>query len=101
MIENLADFDQKPIAETVDMLVTTHCRHAKRRLDEVRSLAALFADAGLTPVMTPATERLFVRTVSSEVPDWATARGQAGLDECLEKLAGPARKSPAVDGGVK
>lgn len=92
LMENLADFDQKPIADTVAMLLTTHCRHAGRRRDEVRSLAGLFAEAGMEPRMTPSTESMFSRTVESDIPQWANAGAPPNLEACLDRLTQLAKK---------
>ena len=86
VIENLADLEQKGFAEMIRMLVTTHCRHAGRRLDEVRSLAGLFEEAGVDPVITEATEAVFRRTVQSDIPNWAASRDTLSLEGCLERL---------------
>ena len=46
----------------------------------------------MTPLMTPATEQVFSRTVESEIPDWANAGEAPGLDACLARLTALARK---------
>ena len=86
VMSNLTDLTEKGLEETLRMLVTTHCRHAKRRLDEVRSLGGLFAEAGIDPVMSRATEALFKRTVESPVPGWASERETLEMNACLDQL---------------
>ena len=86
VMSNLTDLTEKGLEETLRMLVTTHCRHAKRRLDEVRSLGGLFAEAGIDPVMSRATEALFQRTVESTVPDWAAECETLKMNACLDQL---------------
>ena len=54
----------------------TRCAHS----------AALFAEAGIDPVMSRATEALFKRTVESPVPGWASERETLEMNACLDQL---------------
>jgi 3-hydroxyisobutyrate dehydrogenase len=99
IIENLSDLEEAGFAKTIRMLITTHCRHARRRLDEVRSLFGLFAEASISPVMTRATEDVFRRSVDSTVPEWAAGVDSPSFGECLDHLLAIARTAEPAQPG--
>lgn len=65
VLEALRDLDDRPIQVTVATLVTSHLRHAPRRLEEVEAVEQMLRESGFEPVLTEATRRFFERTVRS------------------------------------
>jgi 3-hydroxyisobutyrate dehydrogenase len=89
-IENLADLDRIPIASTVDSHVTSHPRHAARRLGEVIDAEAMLRRDGFDPIMTSAARAFFERTVTGDPLSGDTAKPDFATSlKCLRSLTGP------------
>jgi 3-hydroxyisobutyrate dehydrogenase len=63
LVEQLATIDDTPISDYLDILVTSHLTHARRRLAEVEAVGHEMEKQGATPLMLEATRRRFQRTV--------------------------------------
>lgn len=59
----LADIDETPLRDYLDMLVRTHVVHAARRVHEVRDAQALLAARQRPSLVLPGVERRFAATV--------------------------------------
>jgi 3-hydroxyisobutyrate dehydrogenase len=62
LYENLADFDQAPLPDFLDMLVRTHVIHAARRYHEVEAAEVQLVAFGFEPRVTSAVKSLFDRS---------------------------------------
>lgn len=62
LYENLADFDQAPLPDFLDMLVRTHVIHAARRYHEVETAEAQLVAFGFEPRVTSGVKSLFDRS---------------------------------------
>ncbi len=65
VLATLADVDRMGMANFVQMLVSTHMVHAKRRMEEMDKASANLEDLRIAPVMTEATRRTLKRTVEA------------------------------------
>jgi hypothetical protein len=65
LYEKLADVDQVPIKELMEMLLRTHVMHARRRLHEVEDAEAQLREAGLEARVTPGVKAQFNRTCAA------------------------------------
>lgn len=63
--EVLLDLDQTPLQALMETLVVTHIEHAARRRDEVIEAQHLMRVNGIQPVVLPAVQALFERTVAA------------------------------------
>lgn len=91
VLATLADVDRMGMANFVQMLVSTHLVHAKRRLEEMDKAAANLDDLGIAPLMTEATRRTLRRTV-----DQGAVRADGvvpEIDEALRVLSAVAERS--------
>jgi len=85
----LADVDNTPLAEFLEMLVQTHLVHAARRGKEVQRAHEQVESLGLSSLMLPAVEAVFSRThalaqtQSSDLPNTDTAL-RALINICRE-----------------
>ena len=79
------DIDQATFRGMLDILVTTHVPHAKRRMEEVRKVNSNLVETGIEPLMSAATLRSHERSVAADI---AGDGGVPALDEALEMLTG-------------
>lgn len=80
LVEQLANIDDTPISDYLDILVTSHLTHARRRLAEVDAVGDEMKRQGETPLMLEATRQRFQRTVEildRKPPDAFVARDVA------------------------
>ncbi|MEW6046814.1 MAG: DUF1932 domain-containing protein [Bacillota bacterium] len=96
VLEALGDLDSRPIGATIATLVTSHLRHAPRRLEEVEIVERMLRQDGFEPILTEATRRFFDRTVRSG-PLWSDPQGP-DLDEALGRLLPVTRAAPVRQG---
>lgn len=94
--EVLLDLDQTPLRSLMETLVVTHVEHAGRRRDEVVEAQHLMRANGIEPVVLPAVQVLFERTVASlkhkAAPD-------SGPDDVLQWLVDSASCDSGKRGG--
>lgn len=76
--EVLLDLDQTPLQALMETLVVTHIEHAARRREEVIEAQHLMHSNGIQPVVLPAVQRLFERTVA-ELSRCAAPQGQVDI----------------------
>jgi 3-hydroxyisobutyrate dehydrogenase len=89
-VENLADLDRIPIASTIDSHVTSHPRHAARRLGEVVEAEAMLRRDGFDPLMTSAARAFFERTVKAGPLSGDSAKADFATSlERLRPVIGP------------
>jgi len=76
--EVLLDIDQTPLQALMETLVVTHIEHAARRREEVIEAQHLMHSNGIQPVVLPAVQQLFERTVA-ELSRCAAPQGQVDV----------------------
>lgn len=77
------DIDQATFRGMLDILVTTHVPHAKRRMEEVQKVNKNLIETGIEPLMSAATLRNHERSVAAEI----AGEGKVpALEEALEIL---------------
>lgn len=91
LYENLADFDQAPLPDFLDMLVRTHVIHAERRYHEVESAQAQLEAFGFQPLVTTAVKSVFER--SRQAVAGQAIGPDVTIDEALQILIDTARLS--------
>ncbi|MFC3338751.1 NAD(P)-dependent oxidoreductase [Paracandidimonas soli] len=69
LYEVLSDIDQSPIRSFMETVVTTHVRHAGRRLKEVQEARAQLRQDGIQPLALDGVMALFERTSGSIAAD--------------------------------
>lgn len=76
--------DRWSIRDFVAMLVTPHTHYCERRSVETRMIKETVAEVGIEPVMTPAIQRLFERSVASDLR--ISGQLPADLEQSIEAL---------------
>lgn len=61
----LADLAEVDMPEFLAEMLRTHPKHAARRTHEIEAAASLMRSSGFTPLMLPATAKLFARTAAA------------------------------------
>lgn len=89
----LLDVDQTPLQALMETLVTTHVQHAARRRDEVVEAGQLMRAHGIEPVVLPAVQALFERTVDALGHDPLPGSGVDAALAWLSRSAATARAS--------
>ena len=73
VLQALGDLDEKPLAEVIGLMVTSHLVHARRRLHEVEEAIAMIEAGGMDPLVSAGTRDFFARTLelglTEEAPD--------------------------------
>jgi 3-hydroxyisobutyrate dehydrogenase-like beta-hydroxyacid dehydrogenase len=91
LFEQLQDIDQTPLRTFVDMLVSTHVLHARRRAEEVHAVALSLQQAGLPSLVLPGVEQRFRRTadaLATQPPPQSAPTAQEALHWLLQNEAG-------------
>ncbi len=65
LYEVLSDIDQSPIRDFMEVLVTSHVKHAVRRLKEVQEARVLIESEEIQPLVLDGVEALFKRTANA------------------------------------
>ncbi|WP_342616371.1 NAD(P)-binding domain-containing protein [Rhodoferax sp. GW822-FHT02A01] len=91
LFEQLQDVDHTPLQTFVDMLVSTHVLHARRRAEEVHAVALSLQQAGLPSLVLPGVEQRFRRTadaLATQPPPQSAPTAQEALHWLLQNEAG-------------
>ena len=90
LFEQLQDVDNTPLRTFVDMLVSTHVLHARRRAEEVHAVALSLEQAGLPSLVLPGVEQRFRRTadaLATRPPPQSAPTAQEALHWLLQNEA--------------
>ena len=91
LFEQLQDVDHTPLRTFVDMLVSTHVVHARRRAEEVHAVTLSLEQAGLPSLVLPGVEQRFRRTaaaLATQPPPQSAPTAQEALQWLLQNEAG-------------
>lgn len=83
VLDCFGDIDQVTFRGMLDIVLTTHILHAKRRMEEVQKVNQNLVETGVEPIMSAATLRSLTRTVDADV---ATKGVVPPRDEALRIL---------------
>ncbi len=95
LYDQLADIDQTPLRDFMDMLVRTHVVHARRRAHEVRDAQSELAAQGLPSCVLPGVEQRFNVTVQM-LDRHPVGVDQPGVEQALQWLI---QSGPQAPGG--
>lgn len=67
VLDCFGDIDQATFRGMLDIVLTTHILHAKRRMEEVQKVNQNLIETGIEPIMSAATLRSLTRTVEADL----------------------------------
>jgi len=91
LIELLADLDETPLADFLEMLVTTHIPHAARRRHEMTEASGQLRAMGFDALVTASLPKRYDATLLAK-QDRAPAEGVRPMEESLAWLMGSVRR---------
>lgn len=100
ILQALGDLDEKPMAEIIRLMVTTHPVHALRRLHEVEQAIEMIRKGGLDPVLTNSTRDVFARTVDLDIAEEVRKGKPLGFEEALAMMRRPITATRGRDATV-
>lgn len=86
LLELLGDFDQSPIADYLEALVTTHLLHAERRMHEMDESATQLRALGFDAAVTEALEKRYQCTLTGQETDPPDEDAHKSLDATIAWL---------------